>query len=350
MESGLEIESKPTPEVERGASARSRIAAALSDGSMIEVRNLIKSYGSNQVVDGISFRVNEGEILGFLGPNGAGKSTTMRVLAGFTPPTRGEVRVGGHDICRASVQARRLIGYLPENIPLYRNMSVRPYLEFMAEIKMLSGVKLRESVDHVLVETGLQEVSMRRIGNLSKGFRQRVCLAQALLGDPPVLILDEPTVGLDPRQISEVRGLIREMAGKRTVILSTHILSEVSMTCGKVIIINRGRIEAQGSPESLVTGFRDARFILATVSGAADSVISSLRKVAGVADITRECVSGPETAEYRISLKGGRDIRSQIAATLVGEGFMLHELQSQGMTLEDVFLRVITRQQTESDS
>jgi ABC-2 type transport system ATP-binding protein len=315
---------------------------------MIEVRDLVKSYGSNRAVDGISFTLNEGDILGFLGPNGAGKSTTMRILTGFTPPTDGEVRIGGYDIRQQSMEARRLIGYLPENIPIYRNMEVRPYLDFMAEVKGLSRTNRRACVDRALEETGLTDVPYRRIGNLSKGYRQRVCFAQALLGDPPVLILDEPTVGLDPMQISEIRELIRRMAGKRTVILSTHILPEVSMTCGKVIIINLGRIEAHGTPESLVTDLEDPRYILATVSGDADAVIAVLKDVAGDDEVSRERVTGPDSAVYRVPLKDGVDIRSRIAVALVEGKFMLHELQSQGSTLEDIFLRVITRQKVEA--
>jgi ABC-2 type transport system ATP-binding protein len=311
---------------------------------MIEVEDLRKVYGSVQAVDGISFGVDKGEILGFLGPNGAGKTTTMRILTCYSPPTSGTARIGGHDVHEASTAVRGLIGYLPENAPLYLDMKVRPYLKFMVEVKRYPKPQRKGYVDEALEECGLTHVADRLIGNLSKGYRQRVGLAQALLGDPKVLVLDEPTVGLDPAQIHEIRQLIRGMAGRRTVILSTHILPEVSMTCKKVIIINRGRIEAHGTPESLVSTLDGKSVILVTVEGATDAVETCLKGVPGVKRVALENKLGEKTARWRVESDAGIDPRGALSRALVGAGHGLLEQQSSGMTLEDIFIRVITSQ------
>jgi ABC-2 type transport system ATP-binding protein len=310
--------------------------------AMISVEGLTKVYGLTRAVDGISFSVGKGEILGFLGPNGAGKSTTMRVLTCYTPATSGRVRIGGFDTVTQSEQVRRIIGYLPESAPLYHDMLVRPYLQFMAEIKRIPWLKRRAAVDEAIEECGLQTVSNRIIRNLSKGYRQRVGLAQALLGNPELLVLDEPTVGLDPRQIHEIRELIKRMAGRRTVILSTHILPEVSMTCQKVIIINQGRIEAEGTPENLVSSLGAGNVILATVEGDPARVQETLARVPGVARVTQDRLTGTTLGAYRLETAPDANPRAEVAAAAIGAGFKLLELQSQGLSLEDIFLRVIS--------
>jgi ABC-2 type transport system ATP-binding protein len=328
-------------------SAKAVAPSPAADGPMIVVDKLTKRYGGIVAVDQIEFSVPRGEILGFLGPNGAGKTTTMRMLTCYSPPTSGTARVGGCDVRKDSIQVRKLIGYLPESAPLYLDMKVRPYLNFMAEIKRYPGNLRRGYVDEALAECGLGDVADRLIGNLSKGYRQRVGLAQALLGDPKVLILDEPTVGLDPAQIQEIRQLICNMRGRRTVILSTHILPEVSMTCQKVIIIHRGRIVAQGTPESLVSTMEGGEVILATVEGAPDAVLATIGKVAGVVAVAQENRLGERSAVYRIETKSGVDPRAALSRALVEAGHGLLEQKSSGMTLEDIFIRVISTQRGE---
>jgi ABC-2 type transport system ATP-binding protein len=315
------------------------------DQPMIDVRNLTRSFGPIEAVRGVSFEVGKGEILGFLGPNGAGKTTTMRMLTCYTPPTSGTALVGGHDIRTDSLAVRQLIGYLPENAPLYLDMKVRSYLHFMVEIKRYPRAKRRGYVDEAIAECGLTQVADRLIGTLSKGYRQRVGIAQALAGDPSVLILDEPTVGLDPAQIQEIRQLIKGMAGRRTVILSTHILPEVSMTCQKVIIINRGRIEAHGTPESLTTSLQGGTVILLTVEGKTDAVLALLRQTPGVASAELENTLGETTARYRVVAQPGADPRGDLSRELISAGHRLLEQQSSGLSLEDIFMRVISTQQ-----
>ncbi len=317
--------------------------------AMIEVENLVKVFGVTRAVDGISFNVGEGEILGFLGPNGAGKTTTMRILTCYTPATAGRVRIGGFDTVKQSIEARQIIGYLPESAPLYQDMLVRDYLHFMAEVKGYPRSLRRKYVDGAIEECGLQQVAHRIIRNLSKGYRQRVGLAQALVGDPKVLVLDEPTVGLDPKQIADIRALIKSMAGRRTVILSTHILPEVSMTCQKVIIIQNGRIEAQGTPESLVSSFGGGVVIMATAQGDSSMIIESLNKIQGVTSVAIERSLGSGTHVYRMENASGSDPRSEIAQALTHNGCRLMELQSSGLSLEDIFLRVISGQNNQQE-
>ncbi len=327
---------------------------------MIEVRNLTKYYGRVRAVENIAFSAGDGDILGFLGPNGAGKSTTMRMLTCYTPPTSGEARVAGFDIRSQSLDVRRSIGYMPENTPLYTEMRVRDYVDFMARLKGLPGKTRRAAVDLALEETGLEHVSRRLIGNLSKGYRQRAGLAQALAGDPRVLILDEPTVGLDPAQIREIRSLIHAMRGRRTVLLSTHILPEVSMTCNKVVIINEGRIEASGTPENLLDELQETvetRAIFGDsggggATGVAESVEKAIRSVDGV----RAVRIAPQTSsdegkgrfEAVIEVERAREVRPALARAILAAGADLFELRAQGMTLEDIFLRVVSRESHES--
>lgn len=322
------------------AESASRTAPA-SPPPMIEVEHLTKVYGSHVAVRDISFSVGRGEILGFLGPNGAGKSTSMRILSCFTPATSGVARVAGYDVLTQSFDARRSLGYLPESAPLYLSMKVRAFLRFMAGVKAIDRPKQKSAVEQAIGECGLEEVADRTIANLSKGFRQRVGLAQAILGDPPVLILDEPTVGLDPRQIAGIRGLIRKMAGQRTVLLSTHILPEVSMICQKVVIIDRGRIVAAGTPERLVTATRAEEPPLRVVlQGDAGAAAELLGRAEGVESVRRADAPPGRTA-FSVTLKEGADARASLARALVEAGFELIELATPGDSLEAVFLRVL---------
>ena len=340
---------------------------------MIEVRNLTKVYGETVAVDGISFTVREGEILGFLGPNGAGKSTTMRILTGHTPATSGVVRVGGFDVARESQKVRRILGYLPENAPVYDEMTARGYVGFFAEVKGLRGAARKAAVDQALEECGLADVAGRLLMNLSKGYRQRAGLAQAVVGDPKVLILDEPTIGLDPKQIREVRALIRAMAGRRTVILSTHILPEVSLTCSRVVIIARGRVVASGTPENIHAGSSGPNILQVTVRGPRKEARDLLEKVNGVRRVTEANLAPPTDTmdvvdgmdgmddagqeapasklpihgsglpihEYEVHVEGNRDLRAELARAVVGSGFDLLEMRSTAMNLEDIFIQTI---------
>ena len=310
---------------------------------MIEVRNLTKHYGAVRAVNNVTFSVEAGDILGFLGPNGAGKSTTMRVLTCYTPPTSGEARVAGLDIRKDSLEVRRTIGYQPESTPLYGDMTVRGYLDFMGRLKGLPGARRRSAVDDALQETGLTDVARRLVRNLSKGYRQRVGLAQALVGDPKVLILDEPTVGLDPRQIREIRSLIRGMRGRRTVLLSTHILPEVSLTCNKVVIINEGRIEAIGTPENLVGEMQDTLEARAVVQGDRVALEKAVAAVAGVKSVTLEDSIVEKRFEAAIRIDRSVEARPAIARAIIQAGGELFEFRTQGMSLEDVFLKVVSR-------
>lgn len=312
---------------------------------MIEVERLTKVYGHHPAVRDVSFRVGRGEILGFLGPNGAGKSTTMRILAGYTPATSGRAAVAGYDVVTESFEARSRLGYLPESAPAYGAMRVRPFLGFMAGIKGIARGEQRAAVDRAMEECGLSEVAGRPIGNLSKGFRQRVGLAQAVLGDPDVLILDEPTVGLDPRQIAGIRELIRGMAGRRTVLLSTHILPEVSMICQRVVVIDRGRVVASGTPQRLETdGSAEEPPIQVTLRGPATGAGERLEKLDGVAAV-RRLDAPPDRTAFRVEVRAGSDPRPAMARALVEAGHDLLEIGTPGASLEDVFLRVISRPQ-----
>ena len=319
---------------------------------MIRVENLTKEFGDVRAIDRLSFEVFEGEILGFLGPNGAGKTTTMRILTCFFPPTSGRATVAGFDVVRDPDEVRRLIGYMPEGVPLYREMKVLDALDFVAHAKGFGRAQRRTMVNSALEETGLGDVRHRIIGHLSKGYRQRVGLAQAILGDPKVLILDEPTVGLDPRQITEIRNLIHSMAGRRTVILSTHILPEVQITCSRVVIINRGRIAASGTPEKLTTEMQGETQSRARILGPVDNVMAALEDIPGVLSVQR--IGTPEDDQpQEYVIVGGRDKESPqaaIAHQVVQNGWQLLELHQVGMSLEEIFLKVVAGEASESDA
>lgn len=300
---------------------------------MIDVNGLTKRYAERTAINNLNFHVEQGEILGFLGPNGAGKTTTMRILTGYIPPSAGSARIAGHDILSDSLAARRNIGYLPEGVPLYGEMTVAGYLDHMARLRRVA--QRPEAVERAMRLVHIDDRAADRIGKLSKGYRQRVGLAQALLHDPPVLILDEPTVGLDPRQIIEVRELIRELGSTRTVILSTHILPEVSQLCGRVIILNKGQIVAIDSPQGLTDRLQGAERVVLQVLQPGPEVAPALASLAGVEDVR----PGAE-GSYEVRCERGRDLRPELAALVVEQGWGLLELRSVAMSLEDVFLEL----------
>ena len=311
---------------------------------MIEVEQLSKSYGPIKAIEDVSFMVERGEILGFLGPNGAGKSTTMRILTCFMPPTSGTARIAGFDIFRDSLQVRRRIGYVPENAPLYTDMPVVSFLKFVGEMKGLSRRERLRQIGQVMDDCGIKDVQHRYIGKLSKGYRQRVSLAQALLGNPDVLILDEPTIGLDPRQIIEIRQLIKGLAGQKTVILSTHILPEVSMTCQRVIIINHGRLVAVDTPENLTTKLQKSSRLLVRVEGPATDVVRALGAVSGVQTVKQDGAGAANLVTCVVECEKDRDVRKDIAAAVVRQSWGLLELRPVDLTLEEVFVRLVTEE------
>ncbi len=317
---------------------------------MIVVENLCKYFGPVTAIEDISFTAERGEILGFLGPNGAGKTTTMRILTGFMPASRGKATVAGFDIFEQSLEARKHIGYLPENVPLYTDMSVLAYLNFVAEIKGIDRKERKPQIAKVMDECGISDVAQRFIGKLSKGYRQRVGLAQALLNDPDVLILDEPTSGLDPKQIIEIRELIKELAGQRTVILSTHILPEVSMTCHRVIIINQGRLVAMDTPENLTTQIQQSAQILLTVEGPPERVTSALRQVPGVLTVKSQETSHQDGVwTYTVESDRKMDIRKDLSRTVFQHNWGLLELRAVDITLEEVFVHLVTEEKGEEE-
>ena len=311
---------------------------------MIEVERLTKVYNSRKAIDDISFKVEKGEILGFLGPNGAGKTTTMRILTCYMPATDGTARVAGYDVFEESLEVRKRIGYLPESPPVYPEMTVESYLNFVARIKGVSSSQRRTQVGDAMQKCDIGDVSNRIIGKLSKGYKQRVGLAQALLNNPEVLILDEPTIGLDPRQIHEVRSLIRGLAGSHTVILSTHILPEVSMTCSRVVIINKGKVVAMDSPEGLAHQVKGADRVALTVDGPQPAVIEKLQSIKGVVGVHVEGVEDGLPSHYTIECEPDADIRRTLASVIVSQGWGLLELRGISLSLEDVFINLITKE------
>jgi ABC-2 type transport system ATP-binding protein len=308
---------------------------------MIQVEHLSKTYGTRQALYDVTFSVAKGEVLGFLGPNAAGKTTTMRILTGYLPASGGSATVAGYDVMKQSIDVRRHIGYLPETVPLYPEMSVRSYLDFMAKIKGLPGKNRKAEIDRVMEMVGVEERESQLIGKLSRGYRQRVGLAQAILGGPDVLILDEPTVGLDPRQIIEIRNLIKGLGGEHTVMLSTHILPEVSATCSRVIIISDGRVVAEDTPENLTKRLRGADSVQLEVRGPRQEVAAQLRKLPRVIDVQAGDSRDGHTA-FVVACEIGTDVREQLAATIVGKGWGLLELRPVGMSLEEIFLQLTT--------
>ena len=306
---------------------------------MIRCEGLTKYYGNHQAIADVDLHVGEGEIVGFLGPNAAGKTTTMRILTSFIPPSAGTATVAGHDVVTDSLEPRRAIGYLPETSSLYRDMRVTQFLRFCAGLRGMGRQETRERIDYVLEICGLSHRAESIIGTLSLGYRQRGGLAQALLHEPPVLILDEPTVGLDPNQIIEVRNLIKSLAKKHTVMLSTHILPEAQMTCERVIIINHGRIIAEDTPEALTAQIREAETISITLASPGESVERQLTDMGNVV-----AVRSRGNGVYHLDTAIGADVRAEIAEFVVGRGWGLLELRPVEMTLEDVFQQLTTEE------
>jgi ABC-2 type transport system ATP-binding protein len=305
---------------------------------MIRVSGLTKDYGARRAVDRVTFEAEQGEVLGFLGPNGAGKTTTMRILAGYMPPTDGEAIVAGYDVVTESLEVRRRVGYLPETIPLYTDMVVFDYLKFMADLRHLPNADDR--VDDALEMVGLEDRASGYIGSLSKGMRQRVGLAQALLHKPEVLILDEPTIGLDPGQVVEVRELIRAIGKERTVMLSTHILTEAQNICDRVLIINKGKIVAEDTPENLQARLVGSERVILRVRGDSDGLPKIIAKIKGV-----QGAEPKPDGSVEFEFAPGQDVRPEVAKTVIKEGFDLLEMRPVGMSLEEIFLEL-----TSSDS
>jgi ABC-2 type transport system ATP-binding protein len=308
--------------------------------TMIAVQDLTKYYGLTPAISRLSFEVQQGEIVGFLGPNGAGKTTTLKILAGFLPPTSGQARINGHDCLTASLAVRRSLGYLPETAPLYTELTVSQFLRFAARAKGVEAARQQAEMDRVAEACGLLEVRRTLISSLSKGFRQRVGLAQALINSPPLLILDEPTIGLDPAQIVDIRQLIKDLSGDHTVVLSSHILPEVSQLCQRVIIINKGQIVASDTPENLSRQLgRGSRLKLA-VRGPGPEILAALRGLSGVKEVVSQGEEG-----YLVEAGDDHDLRPDLARLVVARGWDLLELQAQEFTLEEVFLNLVTEEE-----
>ncbi len=318
---------------------------------MIEVEHLVKSYGQARAVNDISFKVEKGEILGFLGPNGAGKTTTMRILTGYLPATGGTARIAGFDVFEQSMEVRKRIGYLPETPPLYPEMTVSDYLAFVARIKGVAAGDVPNRVAEAMRMANLTERKDELIKRLSRGFKQRVGIAQAIVHNPDVVILDEPTVGLDPNQIKEVRHLIKGLAGEHTIILSTHILPEVEMTCDRVVIINKGRIAAIDTTENLTTQLKGGERVRLQVKGSADSLRDTLEAIEGVKNVeVNSAEHGLEAdglVNAEIESESGTDLRARIASRIVGGGFDLLELRAVNLSLEDIFMQLTTEEKAE---
>jgi ABC-2 type transport system ATP-binding protein len=310
---------------------------------MIVVEHLTKRYAARPVVQDVTFHVKKGEIVGFLGPNGAGKSTTMKMLTGYLTPSAGKVTIGNFEMAADPIKAKSLMGYMPENPPLYPEMSVRDYLTFIARLRGVDGMKVRQAVDDAITKCWLTEVPKKLIGHLSKGFQQRVGLAQALIHNPPVLILDEPTNGLDPKQIIQIRELIKGFANDHTVILSTHILPEVQNTCQRVLIINGGKIVAEGAPEALESQLRGGSRIHAEVRGPLKAVEDRLSSLNGVRRFeVKPRQDAGEVVSVTVETGSEIDLRERIASEVVGAGWGLVELRSVGLSLEEIFLKLTT--------
>jgi ABC-2 type transport system ATP-binding protein len=311
---------------------------------MIEVKDLTKRYNQRTAVNGISFSVKKGEILGFLGPNGAGKSTTMKILSGFVPPSSGSATINGYDVVEQTLEAKASIGYLPENPPVYTGMDVQSYLEFAARLHLVPRAKVKIAVSDAMEKCGITEVRSRLIGNLSKGYRQRVGLAQAICHNPAVLILDEPTVGLDPKQIIDIRNLIRSLGGEHTVILSTHILPEVQATCNRVVVIDKGHVVAEDTLAGIAARMQsNVRLHLVSKNDPA-KILGKLQGMQGITSV----FSGKENSEFYVKLECGKgyDLRSQMAEFFVQEGLGLLGLTQEQLSLEDAFVKLITHDES----
>lgn len=303
---------------------------------MIEVKDLCKDYGHLRAIENVTFSIKKGDVVGFLGPNGAGKSTTMKIITGFMAPSSGSASVAGFDVFENPIEVKKRIGYLPETPPVYFDMYVKDYLKYVAKLKQVDKSKINSYVDRAIEKTNLNSVANRLIHNLSKGFKQRVGIAQAIVSDPEVLILDEPTVGLDPKQVAEIRDLIKELRGQHTIILSTHILPEVQATCERVVIINKGKIVAQDTIQNLSTLEQGQGKVFVRLRKEVQDLGAILKDVAGVLDVE----SGANKKEWKIGFKGDEEIIEQLSAKIVNNGLGLVELSPSKVDLEDVFLKL----------
>ncbi len=316
-------------------------------GPMIEVRELTKRYAKYTAVNDVSFEVARGEIVGLLGPNGAGKSTILRILSCFIPATEGTVRIGGHDVFYEADEVRRRIGYMPENNPLHLEMRVREYLKFRSRLKGLSGTRSRERVSAVIEQCGLKDVHRRIIGQLSKGYKQRVGLADALVHEPELIILDEPTIGLDPNQIRSVRQLVKDLAGKHTVLLSTHILPEVEMTCTRVLILHRGEIMAQGTTDNLQRTIFQAGAVVAEIAAPMPELMEAWAELETVMHVDVAAIDG-EFNRCTLTARDGIDLRDVVFQLAKDRGWKLRELTRSRHTLEDIFIKVTRSEKEEA--
>ena len=310
---------------------------------MIEVQDLTHYYGPYAAIEDVSFDVQRGEILGFLGPNGAGKTTTMRILTGFMPPTRGQVTLDGNDIVEQSLEVRKRVGYLPETVPLYTDMTVSNYLKYMGTLRKMPSRNIKRRIGEVIDVCRLGDYRNTLIGKLSKGFRQRVGIAQAILHEPEVLVLDEPTIGIDPIQVVETRRLIQELGQAQTVVLSSHILPEVSMICDRVLIIHEGRIVAEDTPSNLAERLQGTEHLEVEVGGPVPQVLSALRRVPGVTSVSHRSLQGRNL--YSVQANQGEDLRDEVSRAVISNEWSLLSMQSVGMSLEEIFLRLTTHEE-----
>lgn len=311
---------------------------------MIEIQNLTKRYGQIKAVNNLNFTIEKGEILGFLGPNGAGKSTTMNIITGYLPSSEGSVKVCGYDIMESPKEVKKRIGYLPEHPPVYMDMTVRDYLDFVADLKLVEKKQKKSQLSDIMELVKIGDHRNRLIKNLSKGYKQRVGLAQALVGSPEVLVLDEPTVGLDPKQIIEIRKLIKALGKEHTIILSSHILPEVSAVCERVVIINKGEIAAIDTPENLSKGFGTASRLLVSVAGPRHSVENAIKEIYGVKYVETAAEKDRESISFIVESEKEIDVRKPLFFSMAKLGYPIIELKSIGMTLEDIFLQIVTQE------
>ena len=308
---------------------------------MITVKNVCKKYGSFVAVDNISFEIDDGEIIGLLGPNGSGKSTTMNMLTGFIEPTSGEILINGVNISKKSKKAKSNIGYMPENVPLYKDLTVKEFINYMAELKYVKGKDKKNMVSDIMAKTNLTDVQNKLIKNLSRGYKQRVSMAGALVGSPKILILDEPTVGLDPKQITEIRNLIKSLAKDHTIIISSHILSEISQMCKKVIILNKGKLIAIDTPENLENKVSKNNVILVTVEDSENKIKNVVKEIPEITEIKLIKKNDDNTIQYSLTAKENSDIRKIVFEKFAKEGITIFELKKSETTLEDAFIDLI---------
>lgn len=311
---------------------------------MIEVKNVTKKYGNFTAVDNITFTVKDGEVVGLLGQNGAGKSTTMNMITGFIEPTEGNIVINGFDIMKKPLKAKKQIGYMPENVPLYTELTVKEFVTYMAELKLVERKIRKQEVENVIKETGLQEVENKLIRNLSRGYKQRVSMAGALVGNPEVLILDEPTVGLDPKQIIEIRNLIKNLGKKHTVILSSHILSEISQICEKVVILNKGKIVAIDTPENLEEKTKEQNILYVTVEDKEEKMPNLKEKIKDIEKLEMVKDNEDGTKQYKIISKSEKDVRKLLFEILPKEEITIFELKKAETSLEDAFIKLIDKE------